>query len=326
MKTAVQIALYSLSALGALAYALTGIAPAEPSKTQATPVLVAVSESETPEPQPTVEPTPTVDAFATYQAQSALNSSAQAKAAADNLEAARTLAESQDRLGESNVRTAQIYAAQKQSDNEAEIELAALEVKRLEEENKKRELENKNRELEIMSIEQNRQAIYDWVILIVTIIIAVVVLFGVVVFFVNTLGQPRRRQTSAKNPTVIYVKRDDGASERISEPPYTDHENFIDWCAAVIAGQTVAVDFWEQAGRFVGDYRETHRWLARWKLMMRHPKTGVAVLNPTGERVITRWMVNNPLPHPYSSEKNAPLSPVSTESVSTEAEGEEFDL
>lgn len=138
---------------------------------------------------------------------------------------------------------------------------------------------------------------------------------------VGAIRRPPAAVTVMEKP-VIHVEKDDGGTARVENPPYSNYEDFIDWCAAVVAGETVAVDYWEESGRFVGNYRKTHSWLVRWKLIMRHPTSGKAVLNPTGERVLTKWMVSNPLPHAGGLPKRAPLPTVHTESVHTEAEGE----
>lgn len=133
-----------------------------------------------------------------------------------------------------------------------------------------------------------------------------------------------RRSAPVAEPVkqVIHVDKPEGGTERVPAPPVQDYESFVDWVGAVVAGETVAVDFWEHAGMFVGNYRKVHTWLVRWKLIMRHPKTGKAVLNAKGEQVLVAWLVANPLPYNEKSARNAPLPSVHTESVRTEAEGE----
>jgi hypothetical protein len=122
---------------------------------------------------------------------------------------------------------------------------------------------------------------------------------------------------------VIHVAKPAGNNiDRIPAPPVNDYQNFVAWIGAVLGGETVAVDFWEQAGRFVGSYRPLHLWLVKNKLVMRHPKSGRAVINSTGEQVLTAWLIANPLPLINESQKNTPLPSVYTVSVPTEAEGE----
>jgi len=124
-------------------------------------------------------------------------------------------------------------------------------------------------------------------------------------------------------PQVIHVTKPAGNNvDRIPAPPVSDYENFVSWVGAVLAGETVSVDFWEQAGRFVGNYRKLHLWLIKNQLVMRHPKTGRAVINATGEQVITAWLIANPLPQTQQSAKSTPPPTVHTDSVPTEAEGE----
>jgi hypothetical protein len=140
---------------------------------------------------------------------------------------------------------------------------------------------------------------------------------------VVAVGAIRRQPAPVVEETkVFHVVNKPGQIERVPAPPVQDYESFRDWAAAVVAGETVSVDFWEQAGRFVGNYRKVHSWLVRWRLVMRHPKTGRAVLNGVGEQVLTHWLIDNPLPHSSKSPKTAPPPSVHTDSVITEAEGE----
>lgn len=131
-----------------------------------------------------------------------------------------------------------------------------------------------------------------------------------------------------RKPAPVVVRRNvthvqkSNSTRRIPDPPIEDYIGFINWATTVVAGETVAVDHWEQAGRFPGNYRKVHLWLVRWKLVMRHPQTGRAVLNDDGAAVLTNWLIANPLPHHGGSTKTAPLLAVDTESVITEAEGE----
>ncbi|PKN91084.1 MAG: hypothetical protein CVU44_20935 [Chloroflexi bacterium HGW-Chloroflexi-6] len=132
----------------------------------------------------------------------------------------------------------------------------------------------------------------------------------------------RSVQHAAPVKQVLHVEKPGGGTERIPAPPVQDYESFMAWAGAVVAGETVAVDHWEQSGMFVGSYRKVHSWLVRWHLIMRHPKSGRAVLNPTGERVLVEWIIAYPLPHNNESAKKAALSSVHTDSVTTETVGE----
>lgn len=122
---------------------------------------------------------------------------------------------------------------------------------------------------------------------------------------------------------IMHIEKDDESGvQRVPDPPVDDHESFLNWCAAALAGESVAVDPWEKGGRFIGNYRQLYIWLVRWELLMRDPLSGRTVLNPKGERTISGWMMANPLPHPGIDAEIAPLPPVNTESVCTETEGE----
>lgn len=177
-----KIVIFALSAVSALSGGVLYFAPgtSPDAQAQATPQVQTV-ESVTPS-APAIQSRPSPDAFATYQAQASLNADAQAKAASENLEAARLLADSQNRLAESNERAAQIYAAQQQNDNDADVAIAVASAQKAQAEAEAirnqadlTEAENKRAALE-------RQYIYDWALLVVVVIIAAIVLFGIVVF------------------------------------------------------------------------------------------------------------------------------------------------
>lgn len=124
-------------------------------------------------------------------------------------------------------------------------------------------------------------------------------------------------------PQIIHAQRPHGTGiERIPPPPVDNYDSFVSWAGAVLAGETVAVDPWEDAKKFVGNYRKLHLWLVKNKLIMRHPQSGRAVLNEIGEQVLSSWLVANPLPYSQAIDKNAAPPSVCTESVHTDAEGE----
>lgn len=150
--------------------------------------------------------------------------------------------------------------------------------------------------------------------------VAALVVAGVAVGAIRRLPAPV--VVDDRQQVIHVAKPDSNNIDRITAPPVSDYQNFGDWIGAVLGGETVAVDFWEQAGRFVGSYRPLHLWLVKNKLVMRHPKSGRAVINSTGEQVLTAWLIANPLPLINESQKNTPLPSVYTVSVPTEAEGE----
>jgi hypothetical protein len=150
--------------------------------------------------------------------------------------------------------------------------------------------------------------------------VAALVVAGVAVGAIRRLPAP---VVVDDRPQVIHVPKPvSNGIDRIPAPPVNDYHNFVDWVGAVLAGETVSVDFWEQAGRFIGNYRNLHLWLVKNKLIMRHPKSGRAVINATGEQVLTGWLIANPLPQPQQTPKSTPPPPVHTDSVHTETEGE----
>ncbi len=125
-----------------------------------------------------------------------------------------------------------------------------------------------------------------------------------------------------QRPQIIHAQRSAGNLARIPAPPVDDYESFVAWIGAVLGGDTVAVDTWEQAGRFVGNYRKLHLWLVKNELIMRHPQSGRAVLNDEGERVLTEWLVANPLPQCQIDGVITHPTARTHGTVSTDAEGE----
>jgi hypothetical protein len=147
------------------------------------------------------------------------------------------------------------------------------------------------------------------------------------VFAGVAVGAIRRKPAPVvvdKTTQIIHAPKATGGTgiERIDTPPVQDYESFVAWVGAVLAGETVAVDFWEERKRFVGSYRKVHIWLVKNGLIMRHPQSGRAVINAKGEQVLTAWLMANPLPLSDSIAKTAPPPSVNTDSVTTEAEGE----
>jgi hypothetical protein len=185
-----KAAAFIFSALGALVYGLMEYSPPVAQEPQPTQQV-----SETPA-MPTIEPTPTVDAFATYQAQAAQSATLNEQAAKDNLEAASLLADSQNRLAESNERAAQIYAAQKQADNEAAIAIAQLEAEEADARAREKKAQADLVDAETRADAQKQQHIYDWAVLIIAVIMAVLVAFGVVMFFVGIIEQRRKPESN----------------------------------------------------------------------------------------------------------------------------------
>jgi hypothetical protein len=201
---------FGLSIISALGSGFLYFAPekVDGAVMQSTPQVQATQNAEPT--TPTIQPTPTVDAFAVYQAQASQSATLNEQAAQDNLEAARLLAESQRILAESNIRAAQIYAAQKQADNEAAIEIANYNAQQAQAET------DAIREQANLKAEENKadaikqQAVYDWAILIISIVMSVVVLFGIVIFirgWVRPVEQQSNEQDEeeAEQPLTGYI-------------------------------------------------------------------------------------------------------------------------
>lgn len=145
----------------------------------------------------------------------------------------------------------------------------------------------------------------------------VALLFAVLVVLAYLVFRQKASPVHVRPDIVVYSRGKDGENRRSVFPEIENVASFLAWAASVTTGATIAVDYWEKAGRYRGEYRPLHRWLYKHGYVAKN-QNNEAVLTQEGSNKILdicSELTTSPLPLRDVAPESVPPAAVNTETV-----------